>query len=204
MVRHLVLVLVLALASSVLLASPGFAQEVESDQPAEAVAMIGPMVGAPAPSLEGVETIEPDAVPATPTDAGLALVFVRSADWCPYCKTQLGELNDAVAPLAAAGWRLSAISYDSPALLEAFSKDQALDFALLSDPGSEVIRAFNLLNEDMKPSSRAYGIPHPAVVFIRADGTVGAVLREEGFKTRPTVESVVDTAMLLNEAATGL
>jgi hypothetical protein len=24
---------------------------------------------------------------------GLMLVFYRSADWCPYCKTQLAELH---------------------------------------------------------------------------------------------------------------
>ena len=31
---------------------------------------------------------------------GLMLVFYRSADWCPYCKTQLAELQSRSAPLA--------------------------------------------------------------------------------------------------------
>ena len=167
----------------------------------EAIKMIGPVVGEMAPSLDGTEAVGASTAFETEGDNGIALVFVRSADWCPYCKTQLIELNAAVAPLSQAGWRLGAISYDSPAILEAFAAEQALDFVLMSDPQSEAISAFGLLNEDMKPASRAYGIPHPAVVFIRTDGTVAAVLREDGYKTRPSVTAIVETANLLNAAA---
>ncbi|MEM7767949.1 MAG: peroxiredoxin family protein [Pseudomonadota bacterium] len=196
-----------ALAAGLLLAAPGLAQDANapSDVPAADAApgVIGPIVGAQAPVLDMVEAVGTEDAFATPSGNGTALVFVRSADWCPFCKTQLIELNDAVGPLSAAGWRLSALSYDSPAVLEAFASEHALDFVLLSDQGSDAIRAFDLLNEDMKPASRAYGIPHPAVVFIRDDGTVAAVLREEGYKERPSVESILQTATLLNEAAAG-
>jgi cytochrome oxidase Cu insertion factor (SCO1/SenC/PrrC family) len=34
---------------------------------------------------------------------GLMLVFYRSADWCPYCKTQLAELQTRRADLAKNG-----------------------------------------------------------------------------------------------------
>lgn len=44
---------------------------------------------------------------------GLMLVFYRSADWCPYCKTQLAELQTRTADLAKSGIGLAAVSYDA-------------------------------------------------------------------------------------------
>ena len=44
---------------------------------------------------------------------GLMLVFSRSADWCPYCKTQMIELQDRLPNLKAQGLGLAVITYDS-------------------------------------------------------------------------------------------
>src|SRR5579864_4929670 len=52
---------------------------------------------------------------------GLMLVFYRSADWCPYCKTQLAEMQAQSAALAQRGLGLAAVSYDSVAVLADFS-----------------------------------------------------------------------------------
>ena len=41
---------------------------------------------------------------------GAMIVFVRSADWCPYCRTQLVELQGQVAALRAQGLGVAAIS----------------------------------------------------------------------------------------------
>jgi peroxiredoxin len=125
---------------------------------------------------------------------GTVVAFVRSADWCPFCKKQLIDLEAAAAPLAAAGWTLVAVSYDPVETLAGYKADKALSYELLSDEGSVVIKAFNLLNTDMKPGSRYDGIPHPAIVFIGADGTIKQTLREDGFKTRPAVDLVIETA----------
>ncbi len=190
---------VATLIAAMLLATPALAQQTPPPDTADAPRTgIGPVVGQPAPALDMVEAvgIEDSLVPGR---NGTIIVFFRSADWCPYCKAQLLELNPATSTLAAAGWQLAALSYDSPAVLEAFATEQGIEFALLSDQGSEAIRAFNLFNDEMQPASRAYGIPHPAVVFIRNDGTVAAVLREQGYKTRPSVDSILETATLLNE-----
>ena len=125
---------------------------------------------------------------------GTVVAFVRSADWCPYCKKQLIELEAAAAPLADAGWTLVAVSYDPVETLAGYKADKGLSYALLSDEGSVAIKAFNLLNTDVKPGSRYDGIPHPAIVFIGADGTIRRTLREDGYKTRPAVDLVIETA----------
>ncbi|MEM1152012.1 MAG: redoxin domain-containing protein, partial [Pseudomonadota bacterium] len=125
---------------------------------------------------------------------------VRSVDWCPFCKTQLVELEDIAASLAEAGWALEAVSYDSPEILTAFANDNGLSFTLRADEGSALITDYGLLNTDVREGSRSYGIPHPAVVFVSNEGTVAAVLREEGYRTRPSTESISETAEMLNAA----
>lgn len=165
----------------------------EHGEQAEAPA-IGPVIGAAAPALS---VIGPDG--AAPTleslsgTNGTIIAFVRSADWCPFCKRQLVELSGAVANLEATGWQLAGLSYDAPDTLTAFASASDISYPLLSDEGSTTIKAFGLLNEEHAPDSRVYGIPHPALVFIRNDGTVAAVLREDGYRTRPTIELIQST-----------
>lgn len=187
-----------ALGLAAALTLPVMAQE--SAAPADQ--MIGPIVGSEAPAAtvitsDGAETT----LAALAGENGTAIAFVRSLDWCPYCKKQAIGLEAAKVPLEEAGWSLVALSYDDPATLAGFAEDKGLSYRLVSDETSSVIRAYGLLNEEMKEGSRYYGIPHPAIIFVRTDGTVAAVLREEGYKDRPEVEIVTETATLLNEAS---
>ena len=59
---------------------------------------------------------------------GLMLVFYRSADWCPYCKTQLAELQTRTADLAKSGIGLAAVSYDAVPILADFTKRRGIMF----------------------------------------------------------------------------
>lgn len=169
---------------------------------AQEAGVIGPVVGEAAP---GISALMPDgnmaSVEGLTGENGVALVFVRSADWCPFCKKQLKELKAAEGPLAERGWTLAALSYDSAETLAGFAAKEEIGYPLLSDEGSATITAFGLFNAEMEPDTRYYGIPHPAIVFVRADGTVAAVLREEGYRKRPPVDVVVATADALNSGS---
>src|SRR5690242_13869933 len=77
---------------------------------------------------------------------GAMIVFYRSADWCPYCKTQLLELQSQYAGLRKDGLGLAAISYDSQDVLGAFSQQHGITFPLLSDAGSATIKRYGILN----------------------------------------------------------
>jgi peroxiredoxin Q/BCP len=187
-----------ALVFAAALVLPGAAQQ--SAVPADE--MIGPMVGAQAPAGTVVTAAgEETTLAALAGENGTAIAFVRSLDWCPYCKAQAKGLEAARAPLEEAGWSLVLLSYDSPETLAGFAEKNGLTYTMVSDANSELIRAYGLLNEEMREGSKYWGIPHPAVVFVRTDGTVGAVLREEGYEKRPEVEAITETALLLNEAA---
>ncbi len=89
------------------------------------------------------------------------------------------------------------MSYDSPETLADFKAAKELPYGLYSDTGSAAIDAYHLRNPDVPAGSRYDGIPHPAIIFIAADGTVKAVMREEGYKDRPPVEAILEMAAAL-------
>ena len=116
---------------------------------------------------------------------GLMLVFYRSADWCPYCKTQLAELQTRTADLAKNGIGLAAVSYDAVPVLADFSKRRGITFPLLVGSGighHQAVRdsqhdgARNESTELRHSVSRHVHAEHPGrghVAFLRA-GLSGA------------------------------
>ena len=193
--------LALALIATAL---PAAAHHDENHGATEEAAAIGPVIGAPAPAFAALNAEgAPVTLESLAGTNGTIVSFVRSADWCPFCKKQLIELNEQESAFAAAGWQLVGISYDSPEKLARFAGKSNISYPLLSDKDSATIKAFGLLNEEYGPESKAYGIPHPALVFIGSDGTVREVLREEGFRDRPSQEIIEEAIVALSAKPSG-
>jgi len=125
-------------------------------------------------------------------DKGTVIVFHRSAKWCPYCQAQLINLKANQKDIEATGYNIVAISYDSVDDLNAFSMKRKIDYPLLSDKGSETIKAFGIFNTEHKEGSFAYGVPYPAVYVVNKDGAIKGVLREDGYKKRPEVSDILE------------
>ena len=119
----------------------------------------------------------------------VALVFVRSADWCPFCRKQLQDLQTGLPEIAATGAQLVAISYDAPATNAAAAAKLGLSFPLLSDPGSKIIDAYGIRNLEAK--GRGVGIPHPVVFILDQQGIIRVKLMREGYKVRPESVEIV-------------
>ena len=132
---------------------------------------------------------------------GAVLVFSRSLDWCPFCKAQALELETVKTELEDAGWTLNLITYDTPETLADFASESDLTYTFLSDTNSATIDAFGLRNTDVKAGSRFDGIPHPAIVYIKADGEVAGVQKEEGYRDRPPTEGIPQLVSLINQGA---
>ena len=122
----------------------------------------------------------------------IALVFFRSAEWCPYCRRQLEELQTDRARIEASGVRLVALSYDSPAALAAATAKLVVTYPLLSDAGSRVIDAYGVRNAEAK--GRAAGVPHPAIFLIDQKGKIQAKLMRDGYRERPGSDEIVAAA----------
>lgn len=125
-------------------------------------------------------------------EKGTTLVFVRSVDWCPFCQRQLIDLSQRADEFAATGYPLVALSYDSIEKSSAFTEKQAIKFPILSDPESETIKAFGLLDEQYQPDSFAHGVPKPVVFAIGKDKIVKAKFFNEGYKDRPQIDEILE------------
>jgi len=128
---------------------------------------------------------------------GIALYFIRSVDWCPYCRAQTMSVDAARGEFARRGVNVVFVSYDSADKQTTFIREHDIAVTLLSDPKSEIIDAFKLRNETYK-EGRFAGIPHPAVFYIKPDGVIAAKLYEtdyltndKSYRQRPEVAAIL-------------
>ncbi len=92
----------------------------------------------------------------------------------------------------AAGVKLYALSYDEPDALADYAKASDVTFSMLSDPDSDVIRSFGILNTTIPPDDHPwYGIPFPGAYAIDADGVIIAKFFEHNFAVRPGPEQLL-------------
>jgi len=111
------------------------------------VSKLGPQVGERVPDFKLTDQVgKAWTLQSIMGPNGAMLVFVRSADWCPYCKTQLVDLQTGVEELRRRGLGVATISYDPPEVLASFAKQRGITYPMLSDVGSLTIKKFGLLN----------------------------------------------------------
>jgi peroxiredoxin len=72
-----------------------------------------------------------------------------------------------------------------------FAKRRKIKFPVLADPGSEVIRAFGLLNQDYPEGSYAHGVAHPIVIVFDEKGIVTHRFSRAGYVRRPNINAVL-------------
>lgn len=130
-----------------LVATPLAAQPAASARTRIDVSKLGPQVGQTVPDFSlSDQTGKVWTRRAIMGPKGALLLFYRSADWCPYCKTQLMDLQSRLDELRAKGLGVAAISYDPVPTLAEFATRKQITFPLLSDAGSVTIKAFGILN----------------------------------------------------------
>jgi peroxiredoxin len=198
-------------AISALLTVNALAQEVRKVD----VSKLGPQVGTTVPDFSLTDQRgKRQTLQSVMGPKGVMIVFYRSADWCPYCKTQLLELQSQYDTLRKDGLGLVGISYDSQDILAAFSEQHGITFPLLSDVGSETIKRYGILNtvaeEGLGPNGkdpdviaqvklyvsanganeRQRGIPFPGTFIVDRGGRVKARFFEDSYTVRDTVSNI--------------
>jgi peroxiredoxin len=130
--------------------------------PTPDVTKIGPHVGSMVPEFSlpdqtgKIRTLQSSMGPK-----GLILVFSRSADWCPYCKTQLVEIQSRLEDTRQNGLGVAVVTYDPVSVLAEFSARRAISAPPMSDQGSAVIKRYGILNTTVDPSNAQFGYPCP-------------------------------------------
>lgn len=145
----------------------------------------GPKLGSTIPTLNVVDQFgDPQQLANILKEKGAIIVLFRSADWCPFCKRHLLELNETAHKFIKKGYGVTAISYDTPKTLRKFSQKKKLQFSLLSDQKVESFKALNVVNKENEPGDRHYGIPYPGVIVVDHNGKVIHKYFFEGYKKR--------------------
>ena len=90
-----------------------------------------------------------------------------------------------------AGLGLAAVSYDSPEVLKNFADRHHIEFPLLSDKDSAIIRKVGILNEQVKKGSSSYGIPYPGIYVLDSQGAVKAKFFENDYSERDTAGMIL-------------
>ena len=102
------------------------------------------------------------------------------------------ELQQHLDEFEDTGIKLFAISYDSVDVLSGFARDYGIEFPLLADVGSQVIREFGILSTLIKPEEDEYfGIPNPGSYLVDEDGRVAEKFFHREYQVRETSATVL-------------
>ncbi len=99
------------------------------------------------------------------------------------------QLQNAKEKFEKQGLYLAGISYDSLAILKDFAKRHKIEFPLLADPNSQVIRSFDVLNAEAKGMTK--GMAHPGFFYIDESGAIREKYFEAKYTNRFTANNVI-------------
>jgi peroxiredoxin len=122
---------------------------------------------------------------------GLAVFFVRSADWCPFCKGQLVDVNRHLDAFTALGINVVSVSVDEVPLIAAFHKEQSIGYPMLADPKGDINLALGIRDEQYPVGSAQFGVPRPVLYVLDRDGTIRLRYMEPTYRTRPNLDAVL-------------
>ena len=93
--------------------------------------------------------------------------------------------------LKAAGINAASITYDSREILTGFSEAYKIEYPLLSDAGSKVIRAFGVLNTNIPEDHKMmYGMAFPGDYLLTPDGIVRDKRFLPNYEYRPSATAL--------------
>ncbi|MCO4798244.1 MAG: AhpC/TSA family protein [Colwelliaceae bacterium] len=145
------------------------------------------------------------------------IIFFYRGGWCPFCNTQMGQLQQIEGRLRALGFNLVGISTDSPENLKKSIEKRELSYELLSDYHSKLSTSFGLsfftsekvtnryiskmkltnpLQKNMAGNERLV-LPVPAIYIIDSKGLVQFNYVNPNFKVRLHSELLLKAAELI-------
>jgi hypothetical protein len=101
------------------------------------------------------------------------------------------ELENLKDDFEREGLGIIAISPDSQEMLQKFAEKKNITFPLLSDAGSEAIKRYGILNQNIDKDNPIYGIPFPGQYVVDKNRVVQAKYFENNHRERMTTEAVL-------------
>ena len=143
----------------------------------------------------------------------IVLTFYRGF-WCPYCNTDLANLNKYVAQIRELGAELVAISPELPQYSQKVIDTQRLGYDILHDPsnqGAETIGLKWFMVDPLKSLYRdqfsislneyhgdeEWSLPMPARVLVDKAGTIRYIESEPDYRKRPDPDALIEVLKTL-------
>ena len=102
------------------------------------------------------------------------------------------ELESTAARFKAEGVHVAAVSYDTHEILSHFATRMGgFSYPLLSDPDSEMIKAFGILNRNVAEGHAFFGMARPVTFLVDSDGVVTSKYFGPGHRQRVTADSIL-------------
>jgi peroxiredoxin len=130
-------------------------------------------------------------------EKGVAILFVRSADWCPFCKGQLVDANRHFARFQELGLNVVSVSVDEVPVIAAFAAEQKIEYVMLADPGGDINLSLGIRDEQYPVGTAQFGVPRPTLYVLDRSGTVRLRYMEPTYRTRPDLDAVLRDAAAL-------
>lgn len=159
----------------------------------------GPVVGAKFPHELAApdQSGKPQTLESLMGEKGVAIFFVRSADWCPFCQGQLVDVNRHFARFQALGLNVVSVSVDQVAEIAAFASAQKIEYSMLADPDGAINLSLGIRDEQYPVGSAAFGVPRPTLYVLDRTGTIRLRYMEPTYRTRPDLEAVLRDVVAL-------
>jgi peroxiredoxin Q/BCP len=153
----------------------------------------GPRVGEKPPDVRGArdQNGEVRNTRSLTGRRGLILQFYRPMVLCPTCEIQAGRWSARAADFRAIGYEIAAVSNDAVDILSQVARRRQIDFPLLSDPDSRIIRAFGLIDDRYGRDSAWHGVALPMIFVIDRNHTITHRFSSPDFRERPDVDAVL-------------
>jgi peroxiredoxin len=119
----------------------------------------------------------------------VAVVFIRSVEWCVYCQLQTMQLQQNLKEIEASGGHLVVITYDAPKQVKRFAERKKITYPILSDPGSKTIEAYDMRSR--AGSGNQAGSAAHGTFVIDQKGIVRAKPYLKSFEDGSVVEALV-------------
>ncbi|MEZ4523483.1 MAG: redoxin domain-containing protein [Thermomicrobiales bacterium] len=112
-------------------------------------------------------------------------------------------MQSRLADFEREGVAVFAISYDAVDVLRDFAARHDIEYPLLSDEGSVVIREIGLYNEHLEQQAAAYGgqarehhfgVPYPGSFVLDNDGVIVEKRFEQSYRVRPQAADLLESA----------
>ncbi len=98
-------------------------------------------------------------------------------------------MQNARAKFQQQGIGLAAISYDSEAILRQFTQRHQIDYPLIADADSAIIRSYGVLNSEATGSTK--GMAYPGYFYVAPNKTIKEKFFETAYANRYTANNVI-------------